>query len=105
MAVSRRVFLQFFRHLLKERGDLTRRSIILGARQRICDGFFKGRSAFPLVSRTASAVRADLIHGGVDFDFITVRVVEFDAGIAARTAPSCVENCDSIRTKELAELE
>src|SRR5437773_5999508 len=82
--------------ILKERGDLTRRSIILGARQRICDGFFKGRSAFPLVSRTTSAVRADLIHGGVDFDFITVRVVEFDSRVAARAAPSFVENFDSV---------
>src|SRR5437867_13251284 len=98
MTVSRRVFLQFFRHLLKERRDLTRRSIILEARQRICDGFFKGRSAFPLVSRTASAVRADLIHGGVDLDLITVRVVEFDSRVSCRTAPSFVVIVDSVWT-------
>src|SRR5437867_6192798 len=82
--------------ILKGRRDLTRRSIILGARQRICDGFFKGRSAFPFVSRTASAVRADLIHGGVDLDLITVRVVEFDSRVASRTVPSFVENFDSV---------
>jgi hypothetical protein len=37
--------------------------IVFRARQRIRDGFFKRSGPFPLVSRPAPAVGADLIHG------------------------------------------
>src|SRR5919106_4136651 len=63
--------------------------------QRICDRFFKSRSALPFICRAALAVRADLIHGCVNLDLVTIRVIKFDARVAPRTAPTLVKNFHS----------
>src|SRR5262249_60551157 len=81
------------------------RLIVFSARQRILGGLFKSGRPFPLVSRAALAVCADLIHGCVDLGFITVWIIKFEARIAPWPAPAFVKNFHSFRAKEVANFE
>ena len=79
--------------------------MILGARERIIDRFFQSCGPIPLIGRTAAAVAADLIHGGVDLDLIAIRIVEFEAGISTRSAPPFIEDCNALGLQKFADLE
>ena len=60
--------------------------------------------AFPFIAG-GFAVRADLVHGSVDVDFITVRIVEFDARITPWAAAALVKDFNSFGPEEIANLE
>src|SRR5262249_23371521 len=85
--------------------EMLLRLMVFSARQRILDGLFKSGRPFPLVSRAALAVCADLIHGGVDLDLITVWIIKFEARIAPWPAPAFVKNFHSFRAEEVTNFE
>src|SRR4029434_351642 len=79
--------------------------VVFSARQWILDRLFESGCPFPFISRAAFAICADLVHGSVDLDLVTVGIVEFDARIAPWPAPAFVKNFNSLGLKEIANLE
>src|SRR5262245_21913783 len=79
-------------------------SVIFRARQRIIDRFFECRGSPPFTCRPAFAVGTDLIHGGVDLDLVAVGIVEFEAWITPRAAPTFVEDRYAFGFEKVADL-
>src|SRR6185503_16449461 len=80
-------------------------SSIDDAGQGIGHGLLEGLGAAPLLRRAALAVRADLIHRGVELDVKAVRILELDARVAAGSTPALVVDGHALRLEKITNLE
>src|SRR5262249_23142788 len=68
-------------------------------------GLLEALGPAPLLRRPALAVRADLIHRGVQLDVESVWILELDSGIPSRATTPLVDDRHVLGTEKIANLE
>src|SRR5262245_50502710 len=83
----------------------SRASLIGHSLKRMRHGLLEALGPAPLLRRPALAVRADLIHRGVDLDVEPVGILELDSGIPSRATTPLVDDRHVLGTEKIANLE